>query len=165
MFMTYPHFEQAMPAGLGPAQSRYWRAIELSLSMPWTVVTLTEKDREGKYERTLLLSNPADLGAMIESRPAGSITGIRQVNHGTPLGSGSGWQMMNVRKIWRLDVQDGSGHEVLVYEDDAGQLIDEFGTASTAEQTRRHLLVEVPAPAGGKRKPKGRGSDRKESSD
>ena len=165
MFMTYPHFEQAMPAGLGPAESRYWRAIELSLSMPWTVVTLTEKDGEGEYERTLLLSNPADLGAMIESRPAGSITGIRQVNHGTPLGSGGGWQMMDVRKIWKLDEQDGSGHRVFVYEDDAGKLVDEFGAASTAELTRRRLLVELPVPARSKPRHKSRSGARKASSD
>ena len=102
MFVTYPHFEQAMPFGLAAQKSRYWRAVELSVHMPWIVLTLAEANPDGRYERTLLLTHASDLEDIVLTRPANAMRDLRLMARAAPSGGGSSWDSMSVRKVWKV---------------------------------------------------------------
>lgn len=145
MFLTYPHFEQAMPSGLAHQGSRYWRAVEISMRMPWIMLTLIEEGRDGAFERTVLLSNAADLVSVIGTHRASSFRGLHVVSHAALAGEGVGWESRPVRRVWR-DSGDCEGqHGLLIFEDGAGRTLDEFGVEASDPSGVRTLLLELPA--------------------
>ena len=145
MFLTHHHFEQAVPSGLAPQGSRYWRAVEVSLRMPWMVLTVVEEDSEGAFERTLLLSNAADLAGLVGTHKVDSFRGLNLVAHSAVSGDGSGWECRVVRRVWREYGAAGDQHGMFVYEDEGGRMLDEFGTAPSGPAGTRALLLELPS--------------------
>lgn len=145
MFLTHRHFEQAVPSGLAPQGSRYWRAVEVSLRMPWMVLTILEEGNDGAFERTLLLSHAADLAGLLGTHKAESFRGLSLVAHAAISGDGSCWESRVVRRVWREDAAEADQHGMFIYEDEGGRMLDEFGTAPSGPAGMRTLLLELPA--------------------
>jgi hypothetical protein len=144
MFLTYPHFEQAMPSGLAPQGSRFWRAVEVSLRMPWLVLTLLEQSGGGEFERTVLLSNSSDLVSVVGTHQAQSFRGLHLVAHASLSGDGSGWVSRAVFRVWTDNSASKGQHGMLIYEDEIGRMLDEFGTEPPNSSGSRSLLLELP---------------------
>jgi hypothetical protein len=144
MFVTHCQFEQAFPSGLAAQGSRYWRAVELSLRMPWMVLTIREDAAERAFERTLLLSHGADLSGLLRTHRAESFAGLDLLTYAAMSGDGSGWKSRAVRRVWK---DEGAGDDqpgMFIYEDEIGRMLDEFGTMAAGSMSTWTLLLELP---------------------
>lgn len=78
MFVTKPMFEFAMPKGLGPPSDRYWRAVSLSVHLPWFVLWW-QPVPEGLSE-TLLIADEDALLSVVQRMLPGQLTSMRVVS-------------------------------------------------------------------------------------
>lgn len=144
MFVSMPQLEQAMPAGLAPKGSRFWRAVELSVNMPWFVVTVKTHDGDGHLIRSLLLAHDEDLFGLIEANPGDSLRALKQILPAEPNDRASAWQSRNILRVWRI-----VGHAVsipgeLIFEDASKQFSDGLGTIDAGAPRDKELVLQLP---------------------
>ncbi|MGQ0598606.1 hypothetical protein [Aquabacterium sp.] len=95
MFLSDPHFEQRVPPALLPPGGRSWRVVELSLSVPWFIVTLRE--RADECLRKLMVAYEADLLELI-GREKQQILAIHRVS--PPRRPHTDWAIEPLQEIW-----------------------------------------------------------------
>lgn len=101
MFRTFPEAEQHLPPGLAAAGEKSWRWIELPLSIPYFLLSISVITEEGAVGRDLFFSNPRDLlGAIAGLKDAAKDIEISLMSPGYVNGSGS-WQMGKIREVWK----------------------------------------------------------------
>src|SRR6202012_1429000 len=77
VLMTMPNFERVMPTGMAPKGTRFWRAAELSLTVPWYAVTLEAPDGEGTVIRNFLVTDDRDVVSLAEQSTTGSLLALK----------------------------------------------------------------------------------------
>lgn len=95
MFMTHPALEHALPMSILPPDAKLWRAVELSLRLPWFLAVI--EDPEEEVCRDLLLSSEMELAQLIQDYPAA----IRSLDIVCPDRYEARWAMHKVKKIWK----------------------------------------------------------------
>ena len=144
MFVSIPQLEQAMPVGLAPKGSRFWRAVELSVNMPWFVVTVQTEDRDGHLIRSLLLAHDEDLFGLIEANPDDSLRALKQIlpaEHDDPV---SAWQSRDILRVWRVAGHAAGVPGELIFEDASKQFSDGLGTIAGGAPRGKELVLQLP---------------------
>lgn len=95
MFVSEPHFEQRVPPALLPPGGRSWRVVELSLSVPWFIVTLM--DCADQCLRKLMVAYEADLLELIGIERA-QIRAIHRVT--PPRHPQTDWAIKPIQEVW-----------------------------------------------------------------
>jgi hypothetical protein len=95
VFLSDPHFEQRIPPALLPPGGRSWRVVELSLSVPWFIVTL--RDRADECLRKLMVAYEADLLELISTEKA-QIRAIHRVR--PPRQPHTDWVIEPLQEVW-----------------------------------------------------------------
>lgn len=143
MFVTSPQFEQPMPLGLVPQGSRFWRALELSLNVPWFIVALRQSVGETAVLRNIFLSTDADLRTFLESELAAdavSVGALVPPNYGSKLQ----WKLCEIRRVWVRDPSNIRRHEPLIIESKQGRYFDAMTMQKPRMNTELQLLLELP---------------------
>jgi len=143
MFVTSPQFEQPMPLGLVPPGSRFWRALELSLNVPWFIVALRQHLGDAPVLRNIFLSTDADLRAFLESDLAASVVSLGALvppNYGHK----RQWKLQGIRRVWERDPARAPRHEPLVIESKEGRLFDAMTMLKPKLDVELQLLIELP---------------------
>ncbi|KGM40409.1 hypothetical protein JY96_11210 [Aquabacterium sp. NJ1] len=112
MFMTYPEMEHPIPLSLLPPGAKVWRAVELSLRLPWFLAVVEDPVEE--VFRDLLLSSEMDVAQLIEESPEA----IKQLEVVSPEYADSRWSMRRVKSIWKI--VEPSGFTQWIYGHDDG---------------------------------------------
>ncbi len=151
MFVSIPQLEQVMPAGLAPKGSRFWRAVELSVNMPWFVVTVQTEDRDGHLIRSLLLAHDEDLFGLIEANPDDSVRALKQILPAEPNDKASAWQSRDISRVWRIAGHAAGIPGELIFEDASKQFSDGLGTIKGGAPNGKELVLQLPGfgPPGG----------------
>lgn len=144
MFVSVPQLEQAMPPGLVPTGSRFWRAVELSVNMPWFVVTVQTEVGDGRLIRSLLLSHDEDLFGLIKANPDDSLRALTQMIPAETGESVRAWRSRSILRIWR-PVGRASGYPgELIFEDGSKQFSNGLGTIGGNVPRDKQLVLELP---------------------
>jgi hypothetical protein len=143
MFVTLPQFEQPMPLSLVQSGSRYWRALELSLSVPWFIVAIRQQDAGFAVLRNIFLSTDADLRAFLESDLAANVVSLGVLvppNYGHK----RQWKLQSIRRVWERDPARSSPHDSLVIEIKEGRYFDAMTMLKPKLDVELQLLLELP---------------------
>lgn len=144
MFVTSPHFEQPMPLGLVSPGNRFWRAMELSLNVPWFIVALRQPIGDAAMLRNIFLSTDADLRAFLESEMTTNIVSLGALvppNYGPKLQ----WKLHEIRRVWMRSSEPATRHEPLVIESKHGRLFNAMTMQKARLNVELQLLLELPA--------------------
>lgn len=95
VLVSEPHFEQRVPPALLPPGGRSWRVVELSLSVPWFIVTLM--DCADQCLRKLMVAYEADLLELISIERA-QIRAIHRVT--PPRHPQTDWLIKPIQEVW-----------------------------------------------------------------
>lgn len=104
-------------SALGCRDSRYFRAVELSIRLPWFIVNTMVTDRTERFLSSWCCASEHDLIALCETTPERSVLSIQQVVPTEEVMGG--WSVRQIRKL--SHAHDTRGYRHLVLEDDRGQ--------------------------------------------
>jgi len=139
MFISAPAFEQRVPRELLPPGGRAWRVLELSLLVPWYVVTVAAD--EG-IAQTFLVAWDSDLLAFLEPGAQNTITSL--TFFAPPSNAIGNWTAREVRSVWKAWFGSGENSFCLSFRDDNGEFWNSTSSASIAQTSRRELLMRLP---------------------
>lgn len=118
MFVTQTQFEQFVPAPVSKPNSRYWRAVALSLPTPWYLcICRTNGDVSS---RTILVAWEADLLELVTAKNHQIVSAVARLDMAAA--QSMRWQMRWVESMWRSasDEQDEVGPLVFLFEEEEG---------------------------------------------
>ena len=95
MFITTPMFEFRVPAGLGPPESKYWRATSLTLFAPLYVLWWQAQPDE--LNETMLVAEEETLHALVQQMSPGQCISLQVISPNTQRPT---WQMQRVIELW-----------------------------------------------------------------
>lgn len=140
MFVTQPTFEHPTPARLLGNGWRNWRVVELSLRLPWFIVTVWTTIGEHRVAADLLMSWERDLMQLVSESRA-DIAAIHYVE--PPATSDSdAWRLREVRRAWIATNVQPPGGEVFVFEDAAGEFCDPLHGVLPSQLRDRTLILD-----------------------
>ena len=123
MFVSQPEYEFSFPPDLGQPGSQHWRMMELSLDMPWFLVSVDGTDAEKpefSVTRTLCIAWDYDLADVVRRLDADQVKGIVCMMPACASPSGQ-WTLRQVSEVWMLS--SVAGQSVLLM-DVEGQAFD-----------------------------------------
>jgi hypothetical protein len=115
MFVTKPQFEQYVPAPIAPPDSRFWRAIDLSLPTPWYLCVYRVNGE--LPSKTILVAWEADLLHFVNAQGRSSVSAVARLEMSV---QSARWTMRWVESIWlsASDEQEEVGPLVFQLEGD-----------------------------------------------
>lgn len=127
MFVCHKSFEFPVPPFLRSPGSGYYRAVELSLQMPWFIITFLVQEDESSFVRSVCCSWENDLIDLIDAQalahagetspPARhALVSLQQV---VPHAHGTGWTVRDIRSVWAAN-EVPSNEPVVIVEDVGG---------------------------------------------
>lgn len=141
MFFTFPHYEFRMPTGLVAPDARHWRVMELSLHLPWFIVSVLKRDpvADTTFVSAYFFAWENDFTSFLPTLSAKEVIGVACMAPGWK-SANANWTSHEVREVWSARSEDGSTYLELVGAD--GEVLD-VGLASDplpGEQSRTQLL-------------------------
>lgn len=136
MFMTYEQHEKPFPRALLPEGAQTWRAVELTVRLPWLVATLHEQTEN--HHREFLLGGDEDM------------TGLRDATHLIvrldiiqPSGPNRRWELNKVLRVWKKQDQ---GFTQWIYEGEDGRqtVCPPMSDGGTMTTSGAELILELP---------------------
>ncbi|MDR7269868.1 hypothetical protein J2X20_002526 [Pelomonas saccharophila] len=111
MFLSLPQYEFPMPEGLAEPGSKHWRAMEMTLHVPWFLLTLEHVDLEGRdlaTNYTLCIAWETDLADVIKTIGASHVRGLVAMMPAWASPTGQ-WSSRQITEVWlRTDDQGTS---------------------------------------------------------
>lgn len=139
MFMTLPPFEHPLPPFQHVDGCRNWRAVELSVRMPWFLVTLLTAVGSDRLATDLLLSWEQDILDLIEQRGE-QISELQYME--PPAHSDSGrWQLRQIQRAWVSRHHEQP--DQLLLENVDGELYQPPFGRIPAQQLERALILDL----------------------
>ena len=123
MFHSLPQYEFQVPEGLAGPGSKHWRAVVMTLHMPWFLLTLDHVEAEADPVRmsyTLCIAWDTDLADAIRSIDASRVRGLVAMMPAWASPTGQ-WSSRQITEVWR-DVNDAGTFITLT--DVAGEKFD-----------------------------------------
>ena len=157
MFVSQPSYRFPMPQGLSAPGGMYWRALDLSIRLPWFIATFELPDGDSIYLQTICLWWTDDLLGLLgsESAKLQSLQCVCPQRDGNPR-----WQMRDVAKIWR-GMEPSSQQRELIFEDSEGLQFSAFHADFASDFfTDQELLIELPQPRPRAKRPGRKGRSR-----
>lgn len=127
MFVCHKSFEISVPPFLRSPGSGYYRAVELSLQLPWFIVTYLIHEGENSCLRSVCCSWDSDLIELIAPQALTQSTQtspptqqpVASLQQVVPQPDCNGWAVRNIQSIWTAsDVS--SDEQVVILEDADG---------------------------------------------
>jgi hypothetical protein len=148
MFVAHESFEDPMMSALAGDGEHCYRAMHLSVRVPWFVVTCLVSGDDLEMLRSVCCAWDVDLRELLRVDNTRRPVSVQQM---TPSHEGDGrWEAQQIERVWTVD--HPAGHSVLVFQDFEGT---EFTNTleRTAEEREGHrtLLFGAQPP-----KPRGR---------
>lgn len=142
MFVSRPPFEFAVPDQLRSPGERYWRAIALSMQVPWYMATFESELDEGTYVHSICFCWEVDLLAAIDEASPSALRSLQMVR--PPRGRQAAWSMCPIARIWRLVGSPTLGESHFIFEDEKGTcLCPMSGSEVASDFHRREVAAEV----------------------
>ncbi|MBL8279762.1 MAG: hypothetical protein JNL93_24060 [Pelomonas sp.] len=120
MFVSRPEYEFPIPAALDQPGTQHWRVIELSLHVPWYLLSVEiadEDDPEFVITRTICIAWEFDLADVLRDLDAKRVLGIVCMMPAWQSPTGQ-WGSREIREVW-LCRSDSVEHVLLT--DAAGE--------------------------------------------
>lgn len=137
MFITLPPFEHPLPAFLQQDGCRSWRVVELSLRMPWFLVTLSTALGGERIATDLLLSWEQDMLELIGKR--GEQIAALQYMDPPAHNNSRRWKLRQIQRAWLA--RQGDQPDQLLLEDSDGEFCQPtFGRIEPHTQGRELIL-------------------------
>ena len=160
MFHSLPQYEFQIPEGLAAPGSKHWRAVVMTLHMPWFLLTLERVDDEDKDVRmsyTLCIAWETDLADAIKSIDANRVRGLVAMMPAWASPTGQ-WSSRQITEVW-LDSGDNGTFVTLT--DNAGERFD-AGIRGEAPRagSAGELLLRLPSSKQRTLRPRQAGSGR-----
>jgi len=145
MFVSQPSYRFPMPQGLSAPGGMYWRALDLSIRLPWFIATFELPDGESTHLHTVCLWWTEDPLALLSQEPKAKLRSLQCVC--PQRDEDLRWQMRDVAKIWR-GTEPSSQQRELIFEDSEGAYFSAFYPDFAADFfADQELLVELPQPS------------------
>ncbi len=129
-----------MMSALGCRDSRYYRAVELSIRLPWFIVNTLVTAQKERFLSSWCCASEHDLLSLCQTSPERSVLSIQQVVPTEEVMGG--WTVRQITKL--SNAQDARGYKHVVLEDDGGQEFSGLmGTAPQDDWGERELLFVV----------------------
>jgi len=150
MFVSQPSYRFPMPEGLSAPGGMYWRALDLSIRLPWLIASFELPDGDSTYVQTVCLWWTKDLLVLLSKEPGVKLRSLQCV---CPQRDGDlRWLMRDIARVWR-GTEPGSHERELVFEDIDGAHFSAFHSHIAGDfYTDRELLLELSQP---RQRPKG----------
>jgi hypothetical protein len=127
MFVCHKSFELHVPPLLRSPGSGYYRAVELSLQLPWFIVTYLIQEGENSCLRSVCCSWDNDLIELIDPKAMSqalhpsaptrqTVASLQQL---VPHPEGNGWTVRDIRSVWTAS-EVLSDAQVVILEDANG---------------------------------------------
>jgi hypothetical protein len=158
MFVSQPQYEFPFPPDLERPGSQHWRMVELTLHMPWFLLSVEVVDAELPdcgLTRTICIAWDFDLCEVLQSLEAGSVMGIVCMMPAWQSPNGL-WSSREIREVWLHTSEAGRS---VVLRDADGQQFDCGLVPEHVSPVHKELVLRV-APAQPRRR---EGSQRKSS--
>ena len=143
MFVAVSDYEIPLMTALGGPGEKFFRAMELSVRLPWFLVTALIQDGRDELLHTVCCSWESDLVDLLSVRSKHSVVALQRL---TPSSLRDGrWELRDVTHVWQA--RHPTGQSLMIYQDaDGEEFCGEFGEAVRAGLTDRSLLFEAEAP-------------------
>lgn len=142
MFVAVSDYEVPLMTALGGAGEKFFRAMELSVRLPWFLVTALIQDEQDELLHTVCCSWESDLVDLLSVKSKHGILALQQLRP-SPLRDGR-WELRDVTRVWQA--KHPTGQSLVIYQDaDGREFCGEFGEAVRAGLTDRSLLFEAEA--------------------
>lgn len=139
MFITTPTFAQWVPPGLAPADCHYWRAMQLSTTMSWFLVTFRMQDSL----ETLAVGWESTLIDVVEEVGSTRVVAIQIIRQCGP--SPGSWTTGEVSEVWRATQEEASDTGPLVFKlVGQAELTSSFNSPVAVQEVSRALLFRRP---------------------
>ena len=145
MFVSQPQYEFPFPPDLEHPGSQHWRIVELTLHMPWFLLSLEVVDAElpdCSLTRTICIAWDTDLCDVLRSPEAGRVMGIVCMMPAWQSANGQ-WSSREIREVWLYTSEVGRS---VVLRDADGQQFDCGLVPEHVSPVHEELLLRV-APA------------------
>ncbi|WP_157275610.1 hypothetical protein [Pelomonas sp. Root1444] len=142
MFVSRPHYERALPAGLEHPAARQWRIVELALNAPWFLLSLEVVDDEEPalgVLQTLCIASDQDLLSLLSGVDPARVRGVVCMLPAW-LSSTGQWCSRDVREVWQC--ASDTGRWILLV-DKAGQHFDLGMRSENTVPATRELVLRL----------------------
>jgi hypothetical protein len=146
MFATNPSYEAFFPPGLSSPGERHFRAFDISVRLPWFLITLKLFDAKDSVYHTVCCSRSQDVDALLLPTDQQLVTAIEYV---MPVsGGGFGWSSHSVARIWRDNAEPEGAPDALLFElGDNKALYNTLGIDTRAATGSLRLVADFRAAA------------------
>lgn len=143
MLMTMPNFERAMPVGMAPKGTRFWRAAELSVNMPWYAVTLESTEGEWVAIRNMLVTDDRDVIGFIDNVATERILALKQMITAPHDMVSRAWEARDILRVWLGPADLRGTPEGILFEDADGRFSNGFGPVLPPSASDMTLVFEL----------------------
>jgi hypothetical protein len=150
MFVAHESFEDPLMSALAGDGEHCFRAMHLSIRVPWFIVTCLVSDDDLEMQRSVCCAWDIDLRELLKVEKARRAVSLQQMN---PSHEGDGrWEALQIERVWT--VEHPAGHSVLVFQDfDGTEFTNTLDQTAEERQGDRTLIFHAQAPRPrGKRK-------------
>ena len=145
--MTMPNFERAMPTGMAPKGTRFWRAAELSVNVPWYAVTLEAPDGEGTVIRNFLVTDDRDVVSLAEQSTTGTLLALKQMITAPHEALERAWEARDILRVWLGALPLRGTPEGILFEAVDGRFSNGLGPVLPPTIRDLELVFQLPSRA------------------
>ncbi len=148
MFVAHESFEDPLMSALAGQGEHCFRALYLSIRVPWFIVTCLVSGDDIDMQRSVCCAWDVDLRELLKVERARRPVSLQQM---TPSHEGDGrWEALQIERVWKVD--HPAGHSVLVFQDFEGiEFTNTLDASGEDRQGDRTLVFEAQPP-----KPRGK---------
>lgn len=138
MFETRREFEQPVPRPIATEGSRYWRAMVLSINLPWYLLKHKLQTAEGVVTQTVAIAWESTLQGVLEDSDESSIIELDII----ATGEDDRWTMQRVAEVWLALPEEMQDTGPLLFRlQGASSLVTSYLEATNGAPNQRTLLA------------------------
>lgn len=143
MFVAHESFEDQMMSALAGDGEHCFRALHLSIRVPWFIVTCLVSGEDIDMQRSVCCAWDVDLRELLNVEKTRRPVSLQQMN---PSHEGDGrWEALQIERVWSVD--HPAGHSVLVFQDfDGTEFTNTLDGTAEDQQGERRLIFEALLP-------------------
>lgn len=148
MFVAHESYEDPLMSALAGEGEHCFRALHLSIRVPWFIVTCLVSGDDIDIQRSVCCAWDVDLRELLKVEKTRRPVSLQQMN---PSHEGDGrWEALQIERVWK--VEHPAGHSVLVFQDFEGtEFTNTLDGDAEDRQGDRTLVFEAQPP-----KPRGK---------
>ena len=143
MFVSLPQYKFHVPAGLADPGASYWRALSVSTSAAWFVMSLRERQKDA-LSTTVLLAWDTDIGDAIRSMGEVDVESVLVVASHVQ-GESRGWFSKQITEIWEASDPRNPGFPCVLFVGEDGTEYSGHFLQDGARVKRARLIARVKA--------------------